>query len=117
MIKKIFKKRNITLLSLVLLLILALVVTYYIDLSKFNSKLVKYDEDYLIKITYLIGDKDELPEDVTIDETIYDHPESIIYVVDQVVPLIKDGDYLYTDLSKFTTKFYFKMLQKLLIQN
>ena len=104
MIKKIFKKRNITLLSLVLLLILALVVTYYIDLSKFNSKLVKYDEDYLIKITYLIGDKDELPEDVTIDETIYDHPESIIYVVDQVVPLIKDGDYLYTDLSKFTNK-------------
>ena len=104
MFKRLFKKRKIMLLSLVLLLILALVVIYYIDLSKFNSKLTNYDEKYLLKVSYLIGDKEQLDENVTIDETVYEHSDAIIYFVEQVVPLTKKGDYLYVDLSKFTNK-------------
>ena len=68
MFKRLFKKRKIMLLSLVLLLILALVVVYYIDLNKFNSKLTDYDDKYLLKVSYLIGDKDQLDENTTIDE-------------------------------------------------
>jgi hypothetical protein len=104
MLKNLFKKRKILLLSLVLLLILALVVVYYIDLNRFNSKLVDYNDKYLLKVSYLIGDKDKLDENTTIDKTVVDDPDSILYFADQVIPLSKKGDYLYANLGDFTNK-------------
>ena len=102
MIKKLFNKRYLKLLLSLLVLVLILVSTYYIDLFRFNSKLVKYDSDYLMKITYLIADRDKLEDGISIDDTIAYHEEDIIYNASQVVPLTKDGDTLYVDLSKFT---------------
>ncbi len=57
------KKRNtkyIKLLSIVLVLILGLVAIYFIDLAKFNKDHKAYDEKYMLKMMYLIADKDKI---------------------------------------------------------
>ena len=102
MIKKIFNKKTLTIISLVLVLILAFVVTYYIDLKRFNSNLTKMDNKYVIKVSHLIGNKKELEEDATINDTVNNHMDSVLYFGNTYVTLTKDGDYLYADLGKFT---------------
>ena len=91
--KKIFNKRNFTILSFILVLIIALVVTYYIDLKKFNSNLTTIDGKYVIKVSHLIVDKDEVDKEATISDITKNQTDSVIYFVDQMVPLKKDGDY------------------------
>ncbi len=104
MIKRFLNRKNLRIFALIFSLILVLVAIYYIDLAKFNSKLVKYDSKYLIKVTYLIGDRDKLDENITIDDTIFNNDDSILYNASQRVPLTKNGDYLEADLSSFTNK-------------
>ena len=101
---KIFNKRNIIVSSLVLLVILVFAVIYYVDLAKFNSNLTKIDGKYVIRVSHLIVDKNEIEEDATISEITKNKTDSIIYFVDQMVPLTKDGEYLYADLSKYTNE-------------
>ena len=103
MIKRLYNKYKV-LIALVLLVILVFSTIYFIDLNSFNSKLVKYDDTYMMKVTYLIGDKDKMSEDATIDDTVHNHIDDVIYSAAHYVPLTKDGDYLYVDLSKFTNK-------------
>ena len=45
-----------------------------------------------------------MSEDATIDDTVHNHIDDVIYSAAHYVPLTKDGDYLYVDLSKFTNK-------------
>jgi hypothetical protein len=103
MIKRLYNKYKV-LIALVLLVILVFSTIYFIDLNSFNSKLIKYDDTYMMKVTYLIGDKDKMSEDATIDDTVHNHIDDVIYSAAHYVPLTKDGDYLYVDLSKFTNK-------------
>ena len=103
MIKRLYNKYKVFI-ALVLLVILVFSTIYFIDLNSFNSKLVKYDDTYMMKVTYLIGDKDKMSEDATIDDTVHNHIDDVIYSAAHYVPLTKDGDYLYVDLSKFTNK-------------
>ena len=105
MIKRLLNKKYLKVYILLLLLLATLVSIYYIDLSIFNSKLIKYDEKYLLKITYLVGDKNKLDDDATVAYTTsLADPTVILYSATQDIPLIKDGDYLYADLNNFTNK-------------
>ena len=104
MIKKLYNKYKI-LIAFVLLIMLVFSTIYLIDLKKFNSKLVKYDSKYLMKITYLVADRDKLDENISIDDTVNtDNIDYVLYNASQIVPLTKKGDYLYVDLGKFTNK-------------
>ena len=107
MIKKIFTKRNIATFVTTLVLIAILVSIYFIDLAKFNSRLEDYNEKYLLKVTYLIADRDKLDDGITLGDVIQNHDDEIFYTVDQIVPLKKDGDYLYADMKKFANKLVF----------
>ena len=103
MIKRFFNKNKIKIAIIVLFLIVFLTV-YYIDLNMFNSKFTKYDDTYMMKVTYLVGDKEKLDSNSTIDDTVHNHFDDVIYTAAHYVPLTKDGDFLYVDLSKFTNK-------------
>ena len=107
MIKKLFKRKYIKLVIAVLALVAVLSVIYFVDLNKFNSTLIDYDEQYLLDVTYLIGDRDKLDENATIIDTTENHDEDILYSTRQIVPLTKKGDYLYADLSKFANEILF----------
>ena len=104
MIKRLYNKYKVFI-ALVLLVILVFSTIYFIDLHVFNSKLVKYNDKYLMKITYLVADRDQLEEGISIDDTVNtDNIDYVLYNASQIVPLTRDGDYLYVDLSKFTNK-------------
>ena len=107
MTKKIFKRKYSKLAAILIVLIAILLSIYYIDLSKFNSKFVDYDEEYLLDVTYIIGDRDKLDDTATIDEANDYDGDEILYSARQIVPLTKKGDYLYADLSKFANKILF----------
>ena len=114
MIKKLFKRKYTKLAAVLLVLIAVLVSIYYIDLNKFNSKFIDYDEEYLLDVTYLIGDRDKLDANVTIEDTTELYDEDILYSARQIVPLTKEGDYLYADLSKFANKILFNHISDVL---
>ena len=107
MIKKILNRKYIKLVTILLILVAILSVIYYIDLNKFNSKLVDYDEEYLLDVTYLIGNRDKLGDEATIYDTTENHDDDIMYTTRQIVPLTKKGEYLYVDLSKFANEVLF----------
>ena len=99
------KKRNtkyIKLLSIVLVLILGLVAIYFIDLAKFNKDHKAYDEKYMIKMMYLVADKDKTSKEDTIDTVSYSEEDKILFSMNEVIPLEKKGDYLYAYLDNFT---------------
>ena len=99
------KKRNtkyIKLLSIVLVLILGLVAIYFIDLAKFNKDHKAYDEKYMLKMMYLIADKDKTSKEDTIDTVSYSEEDKVLFAMNEVVPLEKKGDYLYAYLDNFT---------------
>ena len=99
-----FKKTIIPVLSILMIIVAVLIIVYTLDLKKFYSKQTKYDDTYMMKVTYLIGDRDKLDENATIDSTVYEKSETILYHVSHIVPLTKKNDYLYVDLGKFTNK-------------
>ena len=68
MIKKIFTKRRIATLCALLVLVAILLTIYFVDLAKFNSKLEEYNEKYMLKVTYLIADRDKLDDGITLDD-------------------------------------------------
>ena len=108
MIKKIFTKRRIATLCALLVLVAILLTLYFVDLAKFNSKLEEYNEKYMLKVTYLIADRDKLDDGITLDDVIQNHDDEIFYSVDQIIPLKKDGNYLYADMKKFANKLVFE---------
>ena len=108
MINRILNKKYIKLFIITAILIAIFATIYYVDLNRFNSRFVKYDDTYMIRITYLIADRDKLKEDITIDETINENLDSVLYNAYARIPLTKDGEYLYANLSNFANK---KMLE------
>jgi hypothetical protein len=104
MIKKMLNKKNIRLAIVVLALVLILSIIYFVDLIKFNSKLKKYDEKYMFGITYLIADREQVDENLTVSETLNEHEDAVMYSTSYAIPLKKDGDFLYADLSEFANK-------------
>ena len=107
MMKRIYNKYKVFL-ALVLLITLVFSTIYLVDYQKFKSKLVDRDGTYAIKVSHLIADKDKLDSNATIDDTNENHLDSIIYFVDQYVPLTKDGDYLYVNLDEYTNDLLLK---------
>ena len=88
------KKIKIILIPLIILVLLigSFIVSYYIDDHNFYSNLKKYDEDYLLKVTYLVVDKDRVPSDITIDKTFKDHIDDKLFSFTETVPLEKKND-------------------------
>ena len=79
-----------------------LLAIYFIDLSKFNKNHEKYDEKYMLKMMYLIADKNITSEDDTIEDVANFDNDSMLFSMNEVIPLEKKGDYLYAYLDKFT---------------
>ena len=100
--RKELNKKILIALSVIIAIIGLLTAIYYIDLSRFNKNHKKYDNKYLLNITYLIGDAKKLNKDITIDETINYNNNSILFSANQVIPLNKENDYLIADLDDFT---------------
>ena len=103
-----FNKRNTIFLLIVLLLSCIFTAIYYIDLYAFNKRHIDFKEDYGLKVVYTIGDKDKLKDGITIDETIIEHIDDVLFTSNVYVPLTREGDYLVTKLSDFSNKILFK---------
>ena len=67
MIKRIFNRYK-KLLAVILLLVAFFTAIYFIDLIKFNKNHVNYDEKYMIKMMFLIADKNTTSDEDTIAE-------------------------------------------------
>ena len=100
--RKIFNKKVLIAISVIIVVIGLLTAIYYIDLSRFNKNHKKYDNKYLLNVTYLIGDSKKLDKNITIDETVDYNNSSILFSVNQVIPLNKENNYLTADLDDFT---------------
>ena len=57
-----FKKTIIPVLSILMIIVAILLFIYTIDNKKFNKGHKNYDKEYVMHITYLIMDNDEVPE-------------------------------------------------------
>ncbi|MBR4351247.1 MAG: hypothetical protein IKP98_03400 [Bacilli bacterium] len=101
-----FKKTIIPVLSILMIIVAILLFIYTIDNKKFNKGHKNYDKEYVMHITYLIMDKDEVPENITMEQT-FNHeagefPEGILGTMDSIISLDKKGDFLYVDLDTYT---------------
>ena len=110
MIKRIFNRYK-KLLAVILLLVAFFTAIYFIDLIKFNKNHVNYDEKYMIKMMFLIADKNTTSDEDTIAEVADydDEVEKMLFSMNEVIPLEKKGNYLYGYLDKFTND---KLLEK-----
>ncbi|MBR4830327.1 MAG: hypothetical protein IKZ96_00980 [Bacilli bacterium] len=101
-----FKKTIIPVLSILMIIVAILIIVYTLDYMKFKKDHVEYKNEYMIHVMYLIMDKDEVPENITMDQTFSYDPEigiqGILGTSNSMVPLTKKGDYLYVDLDTFT---------------
>ena len=94
------KKKKILIPIISIFLIIGIfVTTYLIDNIRFFSSLKKYNEDYMMKITYLVINKDEVPENINLDNTFYGYTKQILFSNSELVMLERKGDYLYLDLN------------------
>ena len=83
----------------IFIIIGAFFASYFIDAKIFYSKLRKYDDEYLLKVTYLIMDKDKIPNDADVVREVPKYVDDSLMSVNEMVPLEKKGDYLYLDLN------------------
>ena len=101
-----FKKTIIPVLSILMVVTAILIFIYTIDLNKFKKLHTKtYDETYIIHVLYLVMDKDNVPNDITLNQTFHgdvDYDDHILTTSSSAIPLTRVGDYLYADLDKFT---------------
>lgn len=83
-------KRKI-LISIIVLLALGGLFFGFVKLDdyKFYSKHKDYNEKYLFKITYLISDKNKIPNNTKIDDIFEKYDNSVLYSIDSVIPLQK----------------------------
>ena len=92
--------------SVLMLLVAILLVVYTLDTKKFNKGRVTYDDEYTMRVLYLVMDEDKVPNDITIDKVFdpdySEYPEGILATSASIVPLTKKGDYLYANLDNFT---------------
>ena len=86
----------------IILLIAILISVYFIDTHMFYAKHKDYNSESQIKVTYLIVDKDVVPENTSISDALRKYKNGELFSLNQVVPLQKNGNYYYANLSDFT---------------
>ena len=101
-----FKKTIIPVLTILMVIIAILIFIYTIDLNKFKKLHTRtYDETYIMHVLYLVMDKDNVPNDINLEQTFHgevNYDEHILTTSSSAIPLTRKGDYLYADLDKFT---------------
>ena len=101
-----FKKTIIPVLTILMVITAILIFIYTIDLNKFKKLHTRtYDETYIMHVLYLVMDKDNVPNDINLEQTFHgevNYDEHILTTSSSAIPLTRKGDYLYADLDKFT---------------
>ena len=106
--KKGFKSKLLLLFVFVILAVGIFCVTYILDTKKFYKDHYKYDDKYVLKVTYAVVDKDKIKNDTTMSKEFYENDmKALLYTTSMNIPLTKKGDYLYADLEKYSNSILF----------
>ena len=99
-----FKKTIIPVLSILMIIVAVFIVMYTIDNKKFNNRHKVYSNDYLFLVKFITVDKKMTKENDNYEDILLHNSDSLLLTFSEVIPLTKDGDYLYADLNNFANK-------------
>ena len=67
--KRSFVKSIIPALSIVMIITAILLVVYTVDSIKFNKGRITYNDEYTMRVQYLVMDESQVPDDITMEKT------------------------------------------------
>lgn len=103
------KKKLLSLFIFVILAIGIFCISYIMDTKRFYKNHYKYDDKYVLKVTYAISDEEKSKDIESLEDVFNGKNGNIsLFTTNSAIPLTKKGKYLYANLKDYANSIMFK---------